>query len=262
MLMLFLTGIASSPLVAADCSKKITIAWSEWAPYQFQNDTGEPAGIDIDFIRAILDQAGCQYDFRKMPWKRVLVEVKAGSVDLALGASKTAERETFARFSNPYRREYMVLFMRHNDIPLRPLSSLNEITRHSSMKIGVLRGSWYGAEFDRLQKNDAVFQRQLHLNSDYILLFKWLAIGRMDVVVNDLYNGLSLIRLLAKEQVIGVHPLIVNDNYVHFMLSRASLSQKDLDLINATDAQLRLSGFQQQIFSRYIPENYSNFFPQ
>ena len=261
-LLILLAGLTICRPATAACSKPVSVGWSAWAPYQQQDDNGTMTGIDISLIRAILEQAGCKYAFRQMPWKRVVAEIQAGTLDLALGASLTPEREQFAYFTKPYRREYMVLFMRQRDIPQRPLARLADVTSHLTLRFAALRGSWYGEEFDHLQKNDDTFQRQLHLNNDYILLFKWLAIGRMDVVVNDLYNGLSLIRQLEKEDVIGVHPLIVNDNFVHFMLSRKTMTQSDVEVINSANSHLRDKGLHKEIFSRHIPKQYADFFPQ
>ena len=52
-----------------------------------------------------MDNAGCAYQLKKIPWERTKRYIQSGELDLAIGASKTADRRPWAYFSEPYRFE-------------------------------------------------------------------------------------------------------------------------------------------------------------
>ena len=208
----------------------------------------------------MLERAGCAYRFKRAPWKRTVAEVRAGTIELATGASFTEERGEFARFSHPYRREYMTLFMRRVDLERYPLTTLAGLTAYPELRVAALAGSWYGHEFDHQMRDNARFRRMVHLNTDYVLLFRWLKLGRMDVVLNDLYNGLHLLGEVGALELMDVHPYVVNDNFVHIMLSRRATSEADYRRINDAITALRKEGAISRIIGRYIPSSYSRFF--
>jgi len=68
-------------------------------PYEFIDERGEPAGYNIDLLRAIADEAGLEFDVRLGPWHQVLDDLRDGRADLATGMfrlSPTADEFSFS----------------------------------------------------------------------------------------------------------------------------------------------------------------------
>lgn len=96
----------------ADCGKKpLVVAWEDWPPYQYKDKGGKITGLDNDIVLLVGKEAGCEIKLKSIPWKTTLKHIKAGKIHIALGASKTAEREVYANFSPIYRPEVMDLFV-------------------------------------------------------------------------------------------------------------------------------------------------------
>ncbi|MDD4844582.1 MAG: transporter substrate-binding domain-containing protein [Anaerotignum sp.] len=90
--------------VAPAETKNYVIATNEFfAPFEFQNDTGEYVGIDMDLLAAIAEDQGFTYELRHMPFNEVLQAVAEGQVDGALaGISITEARKELFDYSEPY----------------------------------------------------------------------------------------------------------------------------------------------------------------
>lgn len=79
-------------------------------PYQIV-DSNQFDGLDINLIKKIFSNAGCNIKFTDMPWKRSIEEIKRGRSDILALALKTSEREKFSLFSAPYRPEKMLFLI-------------------------------------------------------------------------------------------------------------------------------------------------------
>ena len=90
---------ADTPLVAA--------MMPEIPPYSYLDpDTGKPAGIDVEIVRAAAAKLGRPLEIRPMPFAGVLPAVKNGEADFAIAAITITEgRSRDADFSDPYAEE-------------------------------------------------------------------------------------------------------------------------------------------------------------
>lgn len=84
----------------------------DWQPYQYRNDKQEVTGLDVELMQAIFENMGYQVALTEIPWKRHLNNVESGRTNLAASASKTPEREQYVYFSDPYRTESVVMYIR------------------------------------------------------------------------------------------------------------------------------------------------------
>ena len=96
-------------------AQELTLGWEDWQPYQYQDSNQNVTGLDIELMRAILDNMDDRVTLTELPWKRHLNNVEAGRTDLAASASKTPEREQYAFFSDAYRTESAVMYIRKAD---------------------------------------------------------------------------------------------------------------------------------------------------
>lgn len=219
--------------VWASCSKTLVVNQAAWKPYMFRDANGDMAGLDYELVRGILDRAGCDYRFVEVPSKRALIAVKNGEIDLVAGASITPERQVYGRFTRSYRDERMVLLTRWEDHERYPASSLDQFVSQYDVAIGAVNGGYYGEEFRNLDHDALLRSNRLFLVSNNERLIRMLVLGRIDAIVGDVVSLHTTARSLGLEGRISVHEHTLNADVVHLLLSKASTTQSDLDVINA-----------------------------
>lgn len=227
---IFLAGMLSIP-TRANCSKELAFGFMVIEPSYRYGKSVTPRGRDLEIFDQVMLRAGCSYTLTKMPWKRVISAVKSGRIDVTIGASYNKERGEFALFSLPYRTETMVMFMRQADIAKLSPASFNDVIS-SELNIGVHLGSWYGKQYDDAYSSNPEFRGRVLQSSDFRFLHNWLMIGRVDIVLDELFSGLTHVHTAGLANQIWVHPMHVHKNPVHFMFSKKSVSTEDLSHIN------------------------------
>lgn len=119
-----------------------------WEPYEFVADREGGAvlqGFDIELIREILQPLGYESDFRQVPDRREhLTAVENGSVDFTT-SPRTPERERYAWFSDPIRREVNVLYVRAGEEggAVRAGNVSELISRLGKRRVGIMRSFAY-----------------------------------------------------------------------------------------------------------------------
>ena len=89
---------------AAQAQETVRIATEgAYAPYNFLNDAGEPAGFEIDLGNAICSQAELSCEFIINDWDSIIPNLLAGNYDLIMaGMSITDERMETIDFTQNY----------------------------------------------------------------------------------------------------------------------------------------------------------------
>ncbi len=242
-------AIGFSNSAAAECSKTIVIGWEDFPPYSLKDRKGNRSGLDIELTTTILNKAGCTYTFYDAPWKRLIEELRVGRVDILPGASKTAERKEFARFSIPYRQEVMSIFMRRNEAKAVKLKVLSDLKNYD-LTIAAVLGTWYGPEYDQ-------YSKQLHNRNTFVFIaqnenpFRMLHQHRVDLVFADYYSGVEEAANITNPSWIEVHDYPLNESAVHLMLSKKSTSKTDEENISVAAQQLLKTGQLAEIVKRY-----------
>ena len=114
-----------APLVAA--------MMPEVPPYTYLDPaTGEPAGIDVEIVRAAAAKLGRPLEIRVMPFAGILPAVKDGTADFAIAAITITEgRSRNADFSDPYAEEGCSFLYRTGTTP-------PTMIRAESLRVGVV----------------------------------------------------------------------------------------------------------------------------
>jgi polar amino acid transport system substrate-binding protein len=247
---------------AKACDRELNVVYFNSAPYHFEDSEGKLTGLDVDILEAVLTAAGCTWRYTKMPLKRSLSALRAGLIDVAMGASITPEREGFAYFTHPYRRELVVMFIRKQNTISLPtsLSRLTDLT-DAKLRIGSHLGSWYGYEYARLFERNAAFREQVLQSVDYENLYRALLAERVDVVIDDIFNGHALLARIGALEATDVHPYVVNDSVTHFMLSRKSVPGATVAIIDAAIEAFQKSDRYREVITHYVPEEYLSRYP-
>lgn len=96
------TGDASAKATPVKTTYKI-VADSSFAPFEFQDDTGNYVGIDMELIKTIAEQQGFSIDISNPGFDAALNAVQAGQADAVIaGMSITDARKKIFDFSDPY----------------------------------------------------------------------------------------------------------------------------------------------------------------
>ncbi|WP_430475126.1 substrate-binding periplasmic protein [Thalassospira lucentensis] len=213
------------------CERPLTVRVSEtYIPFSFKNELGAAAGKDVALISQIMADLGCEVTFVFLPWKRALLELEQGHLDILPSASITPERQVYALFSQPYRNEVSGLVVRKEDEGRFLLQTIDDIILYD-MKLGHVRGAYRGELFEQFQKLPGA-PMQLTDVSISEIGFNLLLKKRIDGLV-----GIPAVTLAHAERMgiadnLIAHSFIFGSDPIHLMYSRKSISQKLVDRIN------------------------------
>ncbi len=209
----------------------------------------ERKGMDLELVDAIMNEAKCTLVFSDgvSRLRRDLL-FSQGQVDLMLAASNTPERQAIARFSAPYRMEVVRLFATPDNLPRYDgIKSFDDIVRLGE-RLLVPSGGWYGPDFAGAEpKLQARGQLTTYKSFDQGL--KMLVAGRGGLIMGD-FLGLNK---SATTTGVAIAPLalVVLRAPVHLMLNRATISEAELQRINAAIGRLEARGALKAIRHKY-----------
>lgn len=160
----------------------VRIAWDDYPPYQrlvSEQGHGRLQGLDIELAERIAQQAGLAVQWTRMPWARQLESLQDGSLDLSLAASRVADREAYALWTQPYRPERAALLALRTSV--RSPASLADLR---GQRIGLIRGTAYPGEFQEALKDPAFVAQLVPLRHGEQGL-RMLRAGRLDLLIDD-----------------------------------------------------------------------------
>ena len=227
---------------------KLSVGWIDWAPYKVESK-GMLTGLDVELINAIFNEAELKPDYVKVPWKRTLLMVKDGSLDVATSALKTKEREVYAHFSDSYRKEEAILYVQSGKGSLWNIKKLEDI-RHLEFKLGITRGYSYGDKFDSLMKLPE-FRKNIEIVNVEIQNFRKLKTGRIDGLINEIFTTRPILEKYNLLDSIEPYPLTVYSKNVHVMFSKASTNLGIVNRFNRALKKLTENGDLEAIEKRY-----------
>ncbi|MDO9194723.1 MAG: transporter substrate-binding domain-containing protein, partial [Undibacterium sp.] len=142
-----------------------------------KNNKGEqlpmPPAIS-QFLGYFEKQLAIKFEIKNYPWNRAVLMANYDG-DLIFGISATSEREKTLHFSEPVFYNYIWLVTRSDGT--FPFSTLQDL---KGKKIGIIRGSYYGDEFD--SKKNKLFTVEDDVNA-YAPRLKKLLTKRMDAML-------------------------------------------------------------------------------
>lgn len=79
----------------------IKVQVHHFAPWKIVDDQGRISGIDIEFLQMLTGQMGLETTFVVAPFKRGLLMMEQGKLDIMTGLLKRPEREDYIDFIDP-----------------------------------------------------------------------------------------------------------------------------------------------------------------
>lgn len=98
-------------------------------------DKGELVGFDIDFAKAVAEEAGYEYEIKDFGWEALFTATQQKQVDFAIGSiGITEDRKQTYDFSNPYFESTHLILVKED-------SGIESADDLKGKKIGVASGS-------------------------------------------------------------------------------------------------------------------------
>ncbi len=80
--------------------RPFVIVGEELPPYEYLDENGKPAGINVEVIQRIFTELGISCEIRFYPWARVLLMLENGAADAVLSVSHNPKREALLYFTD------------------------------------------------------------------------------------------------------------------------------------------------------------------
>lgn len=149
---LFGTGMLSPATSSAQEPTYVIATDTTFAPFEFQDASGDLVGIDMDLIRDIAEDQGFTVDIKPLGFDAALQAVQANQASgVIAGMSITDERKAVFDFSDPYFE---------SGVQMAVLDSNEDITSYADLKgqrVAVKNGT-EGAEFAASIKDQYGFE--------------------------------------------------------------------------------------------------------
>ncbi|MDP6830307.1 MAG: transporter substrate-binding domain-containing protein [Alphaproteobacteria bacterium] len=236
-------GIMMPGLANADC--KFVAGYGAEAPYHYPDDKGRIIGIDADVLRIVMRDIGCELDFKSLPWKRTLLEIKHGQSDLTMGASFKEERAKFAHYSIPYRGQPHVVAVRKSAGV--DATSLQEFLENGHT-LGVVLG-WHYTNKIRALLDAPRFKAQISTAQEFEQLLKMHVAQRF---TGFLANPSLIAGIVGKDVLQRDYRMIRADiDILHFLLSKKTVSEAIARRFNDRLEERLAAGFFFDVCGKY-----------
>jgi len=242
------TTAAAAPPVVPAC--KLKMGWDPWEPYQYLTPEDEVRGLEVDLLSAMAREAGCEVSFVQDNWVNLLAGIRDGSIDMLGGATRTASRETFAWFSDSYRYESFLLYIRAGESAKYADKSLKELFEKNSFRLGVTGDYLYGDMVNAMHDNDkyrALFVNVPITEVNYYNLTQ----GNIDGFLEDPFVAAFTIRRKGLQGQIEALPLEIHSTDVSIMFSRKSVTEATVQAFNQALKKLKENGEYDEILAKY-----------
>ena len=227
---------------------QISYRVAEYPPYMMLEKENSWTGLDVELAKSLFSEAKCQVTFTTMPWKRGLYLLEHGGVDMMSGLSFNSERQKYAYYIGPMRDESIGLVVRNDsEFKLSELEDLKSIP----LRIGYLRGVYYGEQFNRKYNTDARFADKFEVSDSEEINFRKLKNRRLSAVAGDKYNSIYKLRLQDIDHQYKVHKFMLNQDVVYFGFSKQSISVENYKKLQAAFKKLQGNGELDRIKAKY-----------
>lgn len=234
-------------VMTATCDLKM--GWDPWEPYQYLTPEDEVKGLEIDLLGAMADEAGCSVTFVQDNWVNLLAGIRSGSIDMLGGATKTEAREKFAYFSDSYRHESFLLYIRAGESEKYMDKSLTELLA-GGFRLGVTEDYLYGDEVNALH-DDADFSAGFVSVPVTEVNYYNLTQDHIDGFLEDPFVAAYTVRRKGLQGQIEALPLEIHSTNVSIIFSRESVKEETVQAFNKALLKLRETGEYERILAKY-----------
>ena len=256
---LLMTVLSSSPLSSEETqdTKVLRGGWYLFDPYQYQKesyDQKQLTGLDIELLKAITEKAGYTITFEEVAWRQHLEDIKHGTRDIAAAALRTDEREKYAYYSAPYRKETTAFYLPKgtvSNITVNSAEALVSYFKQTHFRLGVIDGYAYSnPKINAFIADPKNSKNIIRVENDY-KNFKNLKNNRIDGFFADQIVASTTGWRSDMQQYVDVHPLKFSQD-VHLIFSKATVTLDVVEDFNKAIKKLKESGSFNKINKEYI----------
>lgn len=113
--------VASHPQVAIAATKN-------WPPFEYQNDSGQYAGISADILQAALSKAGLRAKVTLDEWPILYPQLMAGSLQVSPSMTPSEARANHVQFTTPYLKTLIGIFADKQNSQIHSIADLDHRT--------------------------------------------------------------------------------------------------------------------------------------
>ncbi len=204
---------------------------------------GSKDGPDAKILTAIAKEMENPIYFQYAPFKRRLLMVKNGDLDLICGLLKRPDREAYIHYIQPpYKKRSDTIFL----VPKGKADRIKTYEDLYDLRIGTVRGANFFVQFDEDNCLDKEPVAQTTLN------FKKLLLGRVDTMIINESTGIDLMhKMKISDEIEMAHYRFNREKFVYIGISKNSWLMDKIDTIEPVIQKMVLSGKIRQIIENY-----------
>jgi len=241
------SGEAEPESTAEQCTLKY--GWDPWEPYQYLTPEDEVKGLDIELVTAMAKGAGCNVEFVQDNWVNLLNGIRNGSIEMLGGATITEARGKFALFSDNYRHESFLLYIRTDEPLPGGGTTLSELLE-GGFRLGVTEDYLYGEEVDALQDNENFSSQIVSVPITEVNYYNLIQ-DQIDGFLEDPFVAAYTIRRKGLDGQIEPHSIEIHSGGVSIIFSRKSVNPETVMAFNKALEQMKETGEYQRILGKY-----------
>jgi polar amino acid transport system substrate-binding protein len=253
---IFLTSVLGAEVAAAATGERRSLegGWFELPPYTHHDRDGMLTGFDIVLLREVGRRAGISFAFRQIDWHRTQMLIRDGQLDFGLAAFRNPEREAYALFSAPYRREIDRLFL-HPRVAAKITATTPDLlfaeVGRLGLRVGVVEGYDYGPSAGAYLGDVANRPRVVVSRTDGENVVK-LAAGEIDGFLADRLSGYQALATSGGRAVARAVPVSVFEGDVHVLFSRSTVSPELIARFDRALAAVMADGTYDKIRTGFV----------
>ncbi|SLM31402.1 conserved exported hypothetical protein [Desulfamplus magnetovallimortis] len=219
---------------------------SEWLPVAYINqETQKPEGISYDLAKIVGEGLNIPVIIdATLPWKRMMLYVEMGRLDMIAAIYWTQERDTLYQYTAPYFvNEARVFVVKGKEFPFEKLEDLIGRTG------GIPLGGSFGEVFDIFAKANQLKLEEVTTKEQRV---KKILAGRNDYFIQDYLDCILYLKQVGLRDQIVPLPHPVSTTEVYFAVSRKSPCAALVPQMNAIIEKAKQDGTLQTIIDKYI----------
>ncbi|WP_421900376.1 substrate-binding periplasmic protein [Maridesulfovibrio sp.] len=242
--LLVLTFLLLPPATQAEESPLLVSGQMDWRPFLMKNDAGKVYGLMYEILEKAAQANGYTLEYRDMPWKRAIVSLEKGKLDIICGIFWNRTRAKKFIFSPPILRNQLHIFT-NKPFTMEKLIDLQGKTGDR------IRGGSYGETFDKF-----IASGKAHFNE---VTNDKTAINRLVRGYSDFFIGtyidttIKLSKRGLAHSIVAL-PYIVDTVNVYFAYPKKSKKKHSYERINRTLRQMQASGEIAELVNIYFSE--------
>lgn len=210
-----------------------------YPPFNYQDETGQLTGFEVDFANALAKQLGGKAEFQPTKWDGILAALESGRLDVVINqVTISEERKQKYDFSTPYTVSGIQALTRKADA-----DSIKTPADLADRKVGV----GLGTNYEQWLKEN-VPQADIRTYDDDPTKFQDLNVGRIDVILVDRLAAFEMVEKTGDRLAVAGDAFSRQESGIALRKGNPQL----LAAINAAIARLRADGTLQQLSERWF----------